>query len=112
MSVGWVEAAGPSALRMPKAPERPKHQRRPVSRNVTDYAVRVATDSVDVKVAEHCLVLRKGASLQGGGMAKPVSAERPQYVAFFRHKRSGKVLWARDYGLKGWPLPRNRRKKK
>lgn len=28
-------------------------------------------------------------------MAKPVSAERPQYVAFFRHHRSGKVLWAR-----------------
>ncbi len=37
-----------------------------------------------------------------GPMAK-LSRKR-RFVTWYRHYRTGKVMWARDYGYKAWPF--------
>jgi len=33
------------------------------------------------------------------------------FIASFKHWRSGKILYAKDYGLKGFPIKIRRKKK-
>jgi len=42
--------------------------------------------------------------------AKPNGGKKsgPCFVTFFRHYRTGKILFAADYGYKAWPLGRSK----
>ena len=42
---------------------------------------------------------------------KPKDSEPVRFVASFVHWRSGKRLFAKDYGLKGFPIPIGKKKK-
>jgi hypothetical protein len=41
---------------------------------------------------------------------KPTRKGEPcSFVTVFRHYRTGKLMRAKDYGLKAWPIPRKRK---
>ncbi len=31
-------------------------------------------------------------------------SRKRRFVTWYRHYRTGKVMWARDYGYKAWPF--------
>jgi hypothetical protein len=33
-----------------------------------------------------------------------------RFVTVFRHYRTGKLMYAKDYGLKAWPIPAGKKK--
>jgi len=35
---------------------------------------------------------------------KPTKPGQKKFRAWFKHWRSGKILWAKDYGYKAWPF--------
>ncbi len=45
-------------------------------------------------------------------LVSPSECDGVNFVAYFTHWRTGKILYAADYGLKGFPIPKSGKRKK
>lgn len=45
------------------------------------------------------------------GAREAMGTEGPGFCSSFKHYRTGKVLYAKDYGLKAWPIGSSKKKR-